>query len=230
MSQPRLKLVWVNGAWLSTAKKSRVNSATEIGKRPNWIAEGWVWLRLNGFAVSALILFLTVPWYLGRLYVQLETADQALYGDAGLIKIVNRLQNDLVWMKGFVTGTYADIAAAQGYKKDEVKVLPLRFSESRATGRLLFQRAQTSAGFQYDLEIALIGATPEEIVLSVNRELERSDFKNNTVKVPVAVGAAVELTEEVYVEGMPRIFFDVLALPTQDTAIIAIGPKKAARA
>jgi hypothetical protein len=80
------------------------------------------------------------------------------------------------------------------------------------------------------LEIALIGATPEEIVLSVNRELERSDFKNNTVKVPVAVGAAVELTEEVYVEGMPRIFFDVLALPTQDTAIIAIGPKKAARA
>ena len=230
MSQPRLKLVWVNGAWLSTIKKTRVNSAAKTGKPVNGIVRGWAWLRLNGSAVSALILFLALPWYLGRLYVQLETTDQALYGDAGLIKVVNRLQNDLIWMKGFATGTYADIAVAQGYKKDEVKMLPLRFSESRSTGRLLFQTARTSEGLQYDLEIALIRATREEIVLSVNREFGRSDFKNDTVRVPVSVGGAVELTEEVYVEGMPRIFLGVLALPTQDTAIIAIGPKKSARA
>lgn len=230
MSQPRLKLVWVNGAWLSTLKKTKVNSTAETGKRANGIVKGWAWLRLNGSAVSALILFLAVPWYLGRLYVQLETADQALYGDAGLIKLVNGLQSDLIWMKGFVTGAYADIAVAQGYKKDEIKILPLRFSGSGSTGRLLLQTARTSAGFQYDLEIALIRATREEIVLSVNREFGRSDFKNNTVKVPVAVGAAVDLTEEVYVDGMPRIFLGVLALPTHDTAIIAIGPKKSAKA
>jgi hypothetical protein len=227
MSQPRLKLVWVNGAWLSTLKKTKVNSSTETHKRVNRIVRGWAWLRLNGSAVSALILFLAVPWYLGRLYIQLDTADQALYGDAGLIKLVNRLQNDFIWMKGFVTGTYGEIAVAQGYKKDEVKMLPLRFSESQSNERLLFQTAQTSAGSQYDLEIALIRATREEIVLSVNREFGRSDFKNNTVRVPVTVGAAVELTEEVYVEGMPRLFLGVLALPTEDTAIIAIGSKSA---
>lgn len=229
MSQPRLKLVWVNGAWLSTLKKTKVNSTAETGKRVNRIVRGWAWLRLNGSAVSALILFLAVPWYLGRLYVQLETADQALYGDAGLIKLGDRLQNDLIWMKGFVLGTYGEIAVAQGYKKDEVKMLPLRFSESQPTDRPLFQTAQTSAGLQYHLEVALIRATHEEIVLSVNREIGRGDFKNNTVRVPVTVGAAAELTEEVYVEGMPRIFLGVLALPTQDTAIIAIGSKKSAR-
>jgi hypothetical protein len=65
------------------------------------------------------------------------------------------------------------------------------------------------------------------MVLAVNREFGRSDFKNNTVRVPVTVGAAVELTEEVYVEGMPRLFLGVLALPTEDTAIIAIGSKSA---
>lgn len=222
--------MWVNGAWLSTLKKTKVNSSAETAKRAGRLVRGWAWLRINGAAVSALILFIAVPWYLGRLYVQLETADQALYGDAGLVKLVNGLQNDLIWMKGFVTDAYREIALAHGYKKDEFKMLPLRFSKSRSTGRLLFQAAQTSAGFQYDVEVALVSATREEIVLSVNRQFGRSDFKNNTVKVPVTVGAAVELTEQVYVEGMRRIFLDVLALPTQDTAIIAIGSKRSARA
>ena len=117
MSQPRLKLVWVNGTWLSTPKKTKVNSSAESGKRANRLVRGWAWLRLNGSAVSALILFLGVPWYLGRLYVQLESADQALYGDAGVIKRVDGLHNDLIWMKGFVTGTYGEIAIAQGYQR-----------------------------------------------------------------------------------------------------------------
>ena len=230
MSQPRLKLVWVNGTWLSTPKKTKVNSSAESGKRANRLVRGWAWLRLNGSAVSALILFLGVPWYLGRLYVQLESADQALYGDAGVIKRVNGLHNDLIWMKGFVTGTYGEIAVAQGYQKDAVKILPVRFSESQSAGQLLFQTAKAaSAPFQYNLEIAVIRATPDEIVLSVNREIERGNFKNNTVTVPVTLGTALELTKEVYVEGMPRIFLSVLALPTQDTAIVAIGSKEPAR-
>ena len=228
MSQPRLKLVWVNGTWLPTLKKSKVNASAKAAKRVSRLVRGWAWLRMNGSAVSAIILFLAVPWYLGKLYIQLETTDQALYGDAGLIERVNGLQNDLIWMKGFVTDAYREIAVAQGYKKDEFKMLPLRFSESRSTGRLLFQAAQTSAGLQYDVEVALVSANREEIVLSVNRQFGRSDFKNHTVNVPVSVGAAVELTEQVYVEGMRRVFLDVLALPTQDTAIIAIGSKRSA--
>jgi hypothetical protein len=230
MSQTRLKLVWVNGTWLASPKKTKENSTAEGGKRANRLVRGWAWLRLNGSAVSALVLFLGVPWYLGRLYVQLESADQALYGDAGIIKRVNGLHNDLIWMKGFVTGTYGEIAVAQGYQKDAVKILPVRFSELQSAGQLLFQSAKSaSASFQYNLEIAVIRATHEEIVLSVNREIERSDFKNDTVRVPITLGAALELTKEVYVEGMPRIFLSVLALPTQDTAIVAIGPKNSAR-
>jgi len=230
MSQTRLKLVWVNGTWLASPKKTKENSTAEGGKRANRLVRGWAWLRLNGSAVSALVLFLGVPWYLGRLYVQLESADQALYGDAGIIKRVNGLHNDLVWMKGFATGTYGEIAVAQGYQKDAVKILPVRFSELQSAGQLLFQSAKSaSVSFQYNLEIAVIRATHEEIVLSVNREIERSNFKNDTVTVPVMLGAALELTKEVYVEGMPRIFLSVLALPTQDTAIVAIGPKNSAR-
>lgn len=230
MSQPRLKLVWVNGTWLSTRKKTKLNSSAETGKRANRLIRGWAWLRLNGSAISALVLLLGAPWYLGRFYVQLENADQVLYGDAGLIKRVNGLHNDVIWMKGFVTGTYGEKVVAQGYKKDEVKILPVRFSEPQSAGKLLFQTAEAASGrLQYNLEITLIRATREEIVLSVSREFERNDFKNDTVKVPVTLGAALELTEAVYTEGMPRIFLTVLALPTQDTAIVAIGSKESAR-
>jgi hypothetical protein len=230
MSQPRLKLVWVNGTWLSNPKKNKLNSSAETGKRANWLIRGWAWLRLNGSAISALVLLLGAPWYLGRFYVQSENADQVLYGDAGLIKRVNGLHNDVIWMKGFVTGTYGEKVVAQGYKKDEVKILPVRFSEPQSAGKLLFQTAEAASGrLQYNLEISLIHATREEIVLSVSREFERNDFKNDTVKVPVTLGAALELTEAVYTEGMPRIFLTVLTLPTQDTAIVAIGSKKSAR-
>jgi hypothetical protein len=230
MSQPRLKLVWVNGTWLSTRKKTKLNSSAETGKRANRLIRGWAWLRLNGSAISALVLLLGAPWYLGRFYVQLENADQVLYGDAGLIKRVNGLHNDVIWMKGFVTGTYGEKVVAQGYKKDEVKILPVRFSEPQSAGKLLFQTAEAASGrLQYNLEITLIRATREEIVLSVSREFERNDFKNDTVKVPVTLGAALELTEAVYTEGMPRIFLTVLTLPTQDTAIVAIGSKESAR-
>jgi hypothetical protein len=230
MGQPRLKLVWVNGTWLSTRKKTKLNSSAETGKRANWLIRGWAWLRLNGSAISALVLLLGAPWYLGRFYVQLENADQVLYGDAGLIKRVNGLHNDVIWMKGFVTGTYGEKVVAQGYKKDEVKILPVRFSEPQSAGKLLFQTAEAASGrLQYNLEITFIRATREEIVLSVSREFERNDFKNDTVKVPVTLGAALELTEAVYTEGMPRIFLTVLALPTQDTAIVAIGSKESAR-
>ena len=230
MSQPRLKLVWVNGTWLSTRKKTKLNSSAETGKRAHWFIKGWAWLRLNGSAISAVVLLIGAPWYLGRLYVQLENADQALYGDAGLIKRVDGLHNDVIWMKGFVTGTYGEKVVAQGYKKDEVKILPLRFSEPQSAGKLLFQTAEaTSRQLQYNLEITLIRATREEIVLSVSREFGHNDFKNDTVKVPVTLGAALELTEAVYIEGMPRIFLTVLALPTQDTAIVAIGSKESTR-
>jgi len=230
MSQPRLKLVWVNGSWLSTRKKTKLSSSAETGKRANLFISGWAWLRLNGSAVSALVLLLGAPWYLGRLYVQLENADQVLYGDAGLINRVNGLHNDVIWMKGFVTGTYGEKVVAQGYKKDEVKILPVRFSEPQSAGKLFLQTAQVTSGLvQYNLEVTLIHATREEIVLSVSREFGRNDFKNDTVRVPVTVGAAFDLTEAVYIEGMPRIFLTVLALPTQDTAIVAIGSKESAR-
>ena len=230
MSQPRLKLVWVNGTWLSTRKKTKLNSSAETRKRAHWFIKGWAWLRLNGSAISAVVLLIGAPWYLGKLYLQLENADQALYGDAGLIKRVNGLHNDVIWMKGFVTGTYGEKVVAQGYKKDEVKILPVRFSEPQSTGKLLFQTAEATSGrLQYNLEITLISATREEIVLSVSREFGHNDFKNDTVKVPVTLGAALELTEAVYIEGMPRIFLTVLALPTQDTAIVAIGSKESTR-
>lgn len=129
MSQPRLKLVWVNGTWLSTRKKTKLNSSAETGKRANRLIREWAWLRLNGSAISAFVLLLVAPWYLRRFYVQLENADQALYGDAGLIKRANGLHNDVIWVKEFVTGTYGEKVVAQGYKKNEVKILPVRFSE-----------------------------------------------------------------------------------------------------
>jgi hypothetical protein len=230
MHEPRLKLVWANGTWLASQKKTKGNSAAETGKPASLFVRGWAWLRLNGSAISALVLFLAVPWYLGRFYVQLEKVNKGLNGDAGLIKSVDRLRNDVVWMKGFVSGTYGEKAVAQGYRKDEVKILPMNFLESQSTGKLLFQAAETASGqLQYKLEISVLRATREEIVVSVNREFERTDFKNNTVKVPLTPGATFELTKGVYVQGMPRIFFSVLELPTQETAIVAIGPKESTR-
>ena len=188
---------------------------------------GWAWLRVNGSAISALVLLLGAPWYIGRFYVQLKNADQALYGDAGLIKRVNELHNDLVWMRGFVTGAYQDQVAALGYNSNEVKILTVRSSESKPTAAPLFQATQTAPKRpQYNLEIALIGATRDQMVLSVSREFGRDDFKNNILKVPLTVGTALDLTEGVYIQGIPRIFLNVLALPVQETAIIAIGPKQ----
>jgi len=215
--------VWVNGTWLSTRKKTKLNSSAETGKRAHWFIKGWAWLRLNGSAMSAIILFLGVPWYLGRTYVQLETVDQALYGDTGLIKRVNGLHNDVILMKGFVTGTYGEKVVAQGYKKDEVKILPVSFLESQSMAKPLFQTA--SGRLHYNLEVTLLRSTREEIVLSVSRGFARDDFRSNTVKVPLTVGAGVELTEGVYIQGMARIFLTVSELPTQETAIVAIGPK-----
>jgi hypothetical protein len=230
MSEPRLKLVWVNGTWLSVRNKPQRNPSKDSAIRANRFVRGWTWLRLNGSAMSAIILFLGVPWYLGRSYVQLETVDQALYGDTGLIKRVNGLHNDVVWMKGFVSGAYGEKVVAQGYKKDEVKILPVRFSESQSIVKPLFQEAETASGrLRYNLEVALLGATSEEIVLSVSREFGGNDFKNNTVRVPLIVGTAVELTDGIYIQGMPRIFVTVLELPTQETAIVAIGPKELTR-
>jgi hypothetical protein len=227
MSQPRLRLVWVNGLWLSSRKNTKRNSAAETAQPANPFVRAWRWLRINGSAISAIFLFLAVPWYLGKFYVQLETADQALYGDEGLIKRVNGLRNDVTWMEGFVTGMYGEKAVAQGYKKNEVKILPVSFSQSRSMFKPIFQAEETASGrLQYNLEVTLIRATREEIVLSVIRKLGHNDFANNTVKVPLIPGTMFELTKEVYVPGMPRIFVSMLELPTQETAIVAIGPKE----
>ena len=229
MNQSKLKLVWVNATWLSNRKRTKRSFSTETDKPANLLVRGWRWLRVNGSAISALILFIAVPWYLGRLYVQLENTDQALYGDDGLVKRVNGLRNDVSWMRGFVTGVYGEKAVAQGYRKDEVKILPVSFSQSQLTFKPMFQVEETAAGRpQYNLEVTLIRATREEIVLSVIRKFGSNDFANNTVKVPLIPGVTSELTKEVYVEGMPRIFATMLELPTQETAIVAIGPKESA--
>ena len=227
MSQSKLKLVWVNGTWLSVRNKTKRNASTETGKQAKPLARGWAWLRLNGSAISALILFIGVPWYLGRSYVQLENVDQALYGDTGLIKRVNALHDDIIWIRGLATGTYGEKIVAQGYNKNKVKIFPVRFSESELPVKSLFQTTEFASGqLQYNLEVTLLRATPEEIVLSVSRAYGRNDFKNNTVRVPLRLGAALELTQEVYIQGMPRIFLTVLEVPTQETAIVAIGPKE----
>ena len=229
MNQSKLKLVWVNATWLANRKRIKRNFSTETDNPANPFVRGWRWLRVNGSAISALVLFIAVPWYLGRLYVQLETADQALYGDDGLVKRVNGLRNDVTWMRGFVTGTYGEKAVAQGYRRDEVKILPVSFSRSQFTFKPIFQAEETASGrLQYNLEVTLIRATREEIVLSVIRKFGSNDFANNTVKVPLIPGATFELTKEVYVEGMPRIFATTLELPTQETAIVAVGPKNSA--
>src|SRR5262249_28863262 len=155
MRQPRLKLVWVNGTWLSNRNTIKKN-VIAARKRTNPLMKGWAWLRVNGSAISALVLLLGAPWYIGRFYVQLKNADQALYGDAGLIKRVNELHNDLVWMKEFVTGAYRDQVAALGYNSNEVKILTVRSSESKPTAAPLFQTTQTAPKRpQYNLEIAL---------------------------------------------------------------------------
>jgi hypothetical protein len=229
MNQSKLKLVWVNATWLSNRKRTKRNFSSETDKPVNPFVRGWRWLRVNGSAISALVLFIAVPWYLGRFYVQLENTDQALYGDDGLVKRVNGLRNDVIWMRGFVTGTYGEKAVAQGYRKNEVKILPVNFSQSQFTFKPIFQTEETASGrLQYNLEVTLIRATREEMVLSVIRKFGRNDFANNTVRVPLIPGATFELTKEVYVEGMPRIFATMLERPTQETAIVAIGPKESA--
>jgi len=229
MNQSKLKLVWVNATWLSNRKRTKRNFSSETDKPVNPFVRGWRWLRVNGSAISALVLFIAVPWYLGRFYVQLENTDQALYGDDGLVKRVNGLRNDVIWMRGFVTGTYGEKAVAQGYRKNEVKILPVNFSQSQFTFNPIFQTEETGSGrLQYNLEVTLIRATREEMVLSVIRKFGGNDFANNTVKVPLIPGATFELTKEVYVEGMPRIFATMLERPTQETAIVAIGPKESA--
>lgn len=230
MNEPRLKLVWANGTWLSVQKKAKGNPVAETDKPASLFVRAWAWLRLNGSAISALVLLVGVPWYLGKASIQLEKFDRGLNGDTGLIKSVDRLRNDIVWMKAFVSGTYGEKAVAYGYKKDEVKISPISFLDAQSTGKLLFQAVETASGqLRYKLEITVLRATRGAIVLSVNREFGRTDFKKNTITVPLTPGATVELTKALNVQGMPRIFFSVLEFPTQDTAIIAIGPKEATR-
>jgi hypothetical protein len=64
------------------------------------------------------------------------------------------------------------------------------------------------------------------MVFSVSGKVGGAKLENVFIAVPVKPGETIELTKQFYIGGMPRIFVTVLEVPTEDTAVLAIGPKE----
>jgi hypothetical protein len=87
MSQPELKLVWVNEALLAASnnkdkqKRTPGQATTEDNSK---VSKSWTWLRTNAPAIMLILAVITIVWHIAGTYNRLGNLEEGINGKEGV--------------------------------------------------------------------------------------------------------------------------------------------------
>ena len=205
MSQPKLRLVWSAVNLLAQQrqrKKQRANQ--EVVAR---------WSQLIPRIVACIAVISVIVgggFYFGERMARLEQ---------NLSNLSKRLDDAEVFQS-----EYRKAAIEKGF--DNPAIVPVKLVD-QDTPIKHPPNADTKgrvANIDYNVTYELLKLSEGKMHFRVNGHIGNNKFENNIVPVPLVFDRPIDMTF-VNAPSLPRFYVQVIARPTTDSAILAIGPR-----
>jgi hypothetical protein len=206
MSQPKLKLVW-----------SAVNLLTRQGQRKKQrnnqeVVPSWSRLILQIAACIAVISFM-----LGGCFYFDERMARLEQNFSNLSK---RLDDAEVFKS-----EYRKAAIEKGFNDPAIVPVRLVYEDTPIKHPPVASTKGRVANIDYNVTYELFKLSGLKMYFRVNGHIGNNKFENNIVPVPLVFDKPVDMTF-VNAPALPRFYVQVIARPTTNSAILAIGPKE----
>jgi hypothetical protein len=212
MSQPLLELVWSNERHMPPPTKKDKSDKSKVDWSP--------WTPLLAIIGSAVISVATTVTLFLYLYSRLGGLETSLANLTGRLEpIFNQYYQP-----------FKKIAVEKGYPEDGLELIPVSLATPRyeRVGPPRIEYKGKNGDIVYHVTYELIETTKDHLTFNLNGNVGTTEFKDVKLIVPLKLNDPIELTSVIRVRGLPRIFIEVIALPSKeigDTVILATGPK-----
>ena len=205
MNQPKLKLVW-----------SAVNLLTQQGQRKKQrnnqeVVPSWSRLTLQIAACIAVIsLILGGCFYFDERMARLEQSFSNLSKRLDDAEVFKSEYRKTAIEKGFNDPAIVPVRLV--YQDTPIKQPPIADTKGRV------------ANTDYNVTYELFKLSQGKMYFRVNGHIGNNKFEDNIVPVPLVFDRPMDMTF-VNAPSLPRFYVQVIARPTTNSAILAIGPK-----
>lgn len=242
--QRALVVVWnreeILGKEKNPAKSPAKPTLPTVSPQPvhpekSWIEQHQGALTLISLAINGITVLFVVAFSLGVWNTKLEQIGQNVSDLRGRIdKLEERfgkLEQNLAKIQGKL-GSLSDIEykeTARSHGVQAYQIKPISLKESSPPQQVIVPISDPEIE-SYGLEIKIEKLTQDRVRFVMGGFLKNKQggvtiIGNNTIELPLKVGEAVELTRGVKIGGMPDLWMVVVDRPSEDTAIVAVGPK-----
>jgi hypothetical protein len=205
MNQPKLKLVW-----------SAVNLLAQQGRKKKQrnnqeVVPSWCQLVPKIAACIAVIIFiLGGSFYFDERMARLEQ---------NFSNLSKRLDDAEVFKS-----EYRKAAIEKGFKDPAIVPVKLVYQDTRIKHPPIADTKGRVGNIDYDVTYELFKLSEGKMHIRVNGHIGNNKFEDNIVPVPLVFDRPVDMTF-VNAPSLPRFYVQVIARPTTNSAILAIGPK-----
>lgn len=205
MNQPKLKLVWsaVNLLAPQGRRKRQRNNQEAV---PNWS-------RLF-FQIAACIA--VIGFMIGGCFYFDERMARLEQNFSNLSK---RLDDAEVFKS-----EYRKVAIEKGFNDPAIVPVRLVYQDTPIKHPPVASTKGRVANIDYDVTYELFKVSEGKLYFRVNGHIGNNKFEANIVPVPLVFDKPVDMTF-VNAPSLPRFYVQVIARPTTNSAILAIGPK-----
>ena len=207
MSQPKLRLVW-----------SAVNLLAKQGQRKKQrnnqeVVARWSQLIPRVAAcIAAISLIVGGGFYFGERMARLEQ---------NFSNLSKRLDDAEVFKS-----EYRKAAIEKGFKDPAIVPVKLVDQDTPIKHSATADTKGRVANIDYNVTYELFKLSAGKMHFRVNGHIGNNKFEDNIVAVPLVFDRPVDMTF-VNAPSLPRFYVQVIARPTTDSAILAIGPRGA---
>jgi hypothetical protein len=216
--------------------EKRRQAREEAKSRPNRFLQSWLWLKANAGVITVLLASGAILVEVGRLHGRFTTVEEAINGtsnkpglEAQIGKVrdelrqkVASLEGEMKYVRGLLDGTLKKTALSKGFKDPTIQAVKLNQQEIQPVS----YRAEGRTPYNITLRIQRI--TKDKIEYRLDGKIGGNTFENTLLVQSFKVGVPINLTRPIYVTGMPNIYFAVLDVPSENTAIVVLGPRQTA--
>ncbi|HEY6365539.1 MAG TPA: hypothetical protein VI585_12190 [Candidatus Binatia bacterium] len=205
MNQPKLKLVW-----------SAVNLLAQQGRRKKQRNNQEVVVRwsqsIPGIAacIAVLGVILGGCFYFDERMARLEQ---------NFSNLSKRLDDAEVFKS-----EYRKAAIEKGFKDPAIVPVKLVYQDTPIKHPPIADTKGRVANIDYDVTYELFKLSEGKMHFRVNGHIGNNKFEDNIVPVPLVFDRPVDMTF-VNAPSLPRFYVQVIARPTTNSAILAIGPR-----
>lgn len=205
MNQPKLKLVWsaVNLLAPQGRRKRQRNNQEAVPNRSRLFFQIAACIAVIGFMIGGCFYF---DERMARLEQNFSNLSKRL-DDAEVFKSEYR---KVAIEKGFNDPAIVPVRLV--YQDTPIKYPPVASTKGRV------------ANIDYDVTYELFKVSEGKLYFRVNGHIGNNKFEANIVPVPLVFDKPVDMTF-VNAPSLPRFYVQVIARPTTNSAILAIGPK-----